>query len=195
MLSEEPVEIPLLYCSDVQFADSKLNPIERKFDSSVLIPSFEGSLYTNIFAGCTSVINGKTRELLISKILPDCVMHDWWMYIVTSAFGKVIFDNAKTLKYRLHDKNICGQKRNFYKNLIKLISGKIYLNSPDEISKQVESFVSLYKEELSEDHLKAIDVFFDRSITNRVRVFFDQNFWKKSAGSLAPRVKFLLNKM
>lgn len=35
-------------------------------------------------------------------------MHDWWMYLVTSAFGKVLYDPVPRLSYRQHATNVVG---------------------------------------------------------------------------------------
>jgi hypothetical protein len=35
-------------------------------------------------------------------------MHDWWEYLVVSAFGRVIYDPRPTVRYRQHSTNQIG---------------------------------------------------------------------------------------
>jgi glycosyltransferase involved in cell wall biosynthesis len=99
---------PLLYCSRIEYVDSRLrhlgySPRPRRI-------SFSNALVENIATGCTMVINRAARELLIAKgRLPRYViMYDVWCYLVISSLGEVIFDPGPSVLYRQHASNVLG---------------------------------------------------------------------------------------
>jgi hypothetical protein len=63
----------------------------------------------NVITGCTAAMNGPAVRLLQQAGVPEGVrFHDWWAYLVVSAFGKVVFDPEPTLLYRQHGANQIG---------------------------------------------------------------------------------------
>lgn len=102
-------DIPAMYFSSVRLVDESgkvlgvTSPCKR-------MPGFFNALAENIAAGCTIVLNRSAIELL-SKRKPNLdkiLMHDWWMYLVVSAFGNVIYDETPTMDYRQHSNNVVG---------------------------------------------------------------------------------------
>ena len=196
-LQTEPEELPLLYSSGYTLVDKNLVPFPVKPRESNLIPSFKGALFVNIVTGCTVVLNKKMRELVISKKVPNCVVHDWWLYLVASAFGKVLFDAHSTILYRMHGNNVCGTSTSSHKrkivNFVKMLRGKLYLHHLGEITEQVKDFKCIYSDKLTAEHINDIEIFLDRRFINRLRVFLDIQFWKKSTATNGQRVRFLFN--
>ena len=106
-------EKPLLYAGKVVCASADLRQQEQ-FAYQVLRPaSFGNALMENICMGCTEVFN-RSLLLLVRKHLPqgngENVMHDWWMYLTASYFGKVIFDQNVYMLYRQHGNNAVGMQ-------------------------------------------------------------------------------------
>ena len=196
-LQAERQELPLLYSSQYTLVDKNLNPFSVKHEKADLVPSFKGALFVNIVTGCTIVLNKKMRELVISKQMPNCVVHDWWLYLVASAFGKVVFDAYSTIFYRMHGNNVCGTSTSSYKrkfiNFFKMLRGRLYLRRPGEITEQVKDFKYIYSDKLTAKHIKDMEVFLDRRFINRLRIFLDIPFWKKSSTTNGQRVRFLFN--
>lgn len=105
--------IPALYCTRLDVTDSHLR---HMYFSS--LPrrgaTFSGALVENVVTGCTLMINRAALTLMeIPTNLDSVVMHDWWTYLVVSAFGKVIFDEYASVKYRQHIANVVGSRRGF----------------------------------------------------------------------------------
>ena len=99
---------PALYGSAQMLADQTLQPLHvtRRWPNP---PSFRGALAENMITGCTAALNAPAVRLLKRAGVPDGVhFHDWWMYLVVSAFGRVIFDPEPTLLYRQHGANQIG---------------------------------------------------------------------------------------
>ena len=70
---------------------------------------FTNLVISNVVTGCTAFIN----EALARKAVPvskEAIMHDWWLSLVASAFGKLVFIDAPLVSYRQHDTNAIGAK-------------------------------------------------------------------------------------
>lgn len=101
-------EVPGLYGSAQMLADGALRPLHRT-PAWPRPPSFEGALVENLITGCTAALNGAAVRLLQRAGVPEGVrFHDWWVYLVVSAFGQVVFDPEPTLLYRQHGGNQIG---------------------------------------------------------------------------------------
>lgn len=112
---------PLLYCSRVEYVSADLSHLAY----SPMIKARTGlrnALVQNVFTGCTVVMNNAAHKLLLKHNWPQQVfMHDWWSYLVISAFGKVINDDFVSIKYRQHGGNVVGGTVSFmsdYRNRI-----------------------------------------------------------------------------
>jgi glycosyltransferase involved in cell wall biosynthesis len=102
------VDRPALYGSAQMLVDAELNPLHAT-PPWPHGPSLANALTENIITGCTAALNRPAVELLQRGGVPEGVrFHDWWMYLVVSAFGAVVFDNQPTLLYRQHGGNQIG---------------------------------------------------------------------------------------
>jgi glycosyltransferase involved in cell wall biosynthesis len=105
-IRDYPPAEPVMYCSRVEFVDERLRHLG--YSSIPKQPSFANALVQNIATGCTVVLNRTARDLIVSQLPRVTVMHDWWCYLVTSAFGSVHYDQRPTIKYRQHARNVTG---------------------------------------------------------------------------------------
>ncbi len=99
---------PALYGSAQTLVDANLNqlgataPWKRG-------PSLSSALTENIITGCTAALNQKAVALLQYAGSPKQIyFHDWWSYLVVSAFGIVVHDNESRILYRQHSNNQIG---------------------------------------------------------------------------------------
>lgn len=108
-------EHPLLVHTDLVVVDEHLTVIHPSFWSYThLHPQPEEKLNfllsQNVVTGCAMMINRLSLEL--AKPIPDeAYMHDWWIALATSAFGKVGILKEPSLYYRQHDRNALGAKK------------------------------------------------------------------------------------
>jgi glycosyltransferase involved in cell wall biosynthesis len=99
---------PALYGSVQMLADEALRPLHptHRWRSS---PGFVPALGENRITGCTSALNPAALRLLQQAgVPPEVHFHDWWLYLVVSAFGRVWVDPEPTLLYRQHGANQIG---------------------------------------------------------------------------------------
>lgn len=107
-------DIPLLVHTDLEVVDEALNIISHSmWDYEYILPqknTLSRLLIQNTVTGCTMMINRKLAEKCIS-IPSKAIMHDWWIALVASYFGKIGYVERVTIKYRQHAKNTVGVKR------------------------------------------------------------------------------------
>jgi hypothetical protein len=100
--------VPTLYCSRLQLVDPALRPLGLS-PRWPRPPSFANALTENVVTGCTAALNPAALGLLRDNGDPAKIFfHDWWLYLVVAAFGRVVFDPHPTMLYRQHGTNIIG---------------------------------------------------------------------------------------
>lgn len=105
-LGKRGQEIPLMYCSAVEYVDESLCHIG--FSKTPKRIGFGNALVQNIAVGCTIVINRTARDKVLEFKPKGNFVHDWWLYLFVSAFGEIIFDPRPCIKYRQHNRNTIG---------------------------------------------------------------------------------------
>lgn len=136
-------KIPVLYCSKTQLVDEQLNPLQEEIKRKIH-PGFGNALLENIVTGCTTVINRDLNELICQYMPKYCIMHDWWIYLIATLYGKVIYDETPHILYRQHGKNVMGIERSYgseMKSRLKKFKGR-----KSNICMQAEELVRLMKE-------------------------------------------------
>lgn len=64
--------------------------------------TFNNALLENVVTGTSAVFGSGIRDLMLMG-RPECmVWHDWWLYLVATAFGQLIYDEVPTVQYRRH---------------------------------------------------------------------------------------------
>ena len=111
MKETEDGKVPVLVHTDLSVVDEELNLIAkscfryRKMDPDV---KDTGHILTeNNVTGCTAMWNRSLNE----KIPPDrggAAMHDWWLALTASCFGKIECVKEPTVLYRKHGNNMLG---------------------------------------------------------------------------------------
>jgi glycosyltransferase involved in cell wall biosynthesis len=97
---------------------SGLSPLHSRLD-------FGHALAENAVTGCSMCAN----SALISKLkdnMPDSrwvVAHDWWLYLMATGFGSVLFDPVPSLFYRQHGGNVEGATVGRMKTLVGRVQG------------------------------------------------------------------------
>lgn len=164
-------EQPAMYCSRSRLVDQHLNGLglSRNYTKN---PSFGNALVQNIATGCTVLLNRKAFKLICSRP-PDSnniIMHDWWCYLLVSAFGQVVFDPEPTMDYRQHSANGIGELKGFafwLKRYRRFCNRAIKL----PLARQVQEFKYRWGEFLSEpdcdDLSRLLDVMNEKRLVRR----------------------------
>lgn len=187
---------PLLYTSRLQLTDAALQPIG--YTAMVrLMPSFQNALVENIVTGATLVMNRMARDLLLEGIaqlthpesgntvpvnndpstkgslsIKDVLLHDWWCYLVVSAFGRVLYDPESRILYRQHGRNAIGQQRGFIARQKSRMRRLWHQGNVRGITRQVQLFFSIYAERLPQRSQQVLTRFLARDATLWTRITY-----------------------
>ncbi len=109
-------EGPLLIHSDSNVIDKNDNVINNSFNKLSTLcmtrSDFQSITFWNVSQGCALMCNMEILKY-ISIDINNIYMHDWWLCIVASFFGKIIYTNEKLFSYRIHGENYQGMGRNY----------------------------------------------------------------------------------
>jgi glycosyltransferase involved in cell wall biosynthesis len=111
-LSAAPAVEPTVYCSTTRLIDENGADIRLSLQYKKP-PHFRNALTQSLASGNTIVLNEPARQLLM-RAGPDVnvASHDWWIYLaITAAGGRMVYDGAPTVGYRMHASNIIGSNR------------------------------------------------------------------------------------
>ncbi len=96
--------LPVLYCSRERTVTADLAPLWTSSPPRHAL-ALANALVECPFLGCTTVINRHARDLIVEHPPQHACGHEWWCYLVASAFGHVCFDQETPVLYRRHTAN------------------------------------------------------------------------------------------
>jgi len=148
---------PLLYFNRQEFVDADLNHLGYSPEPNVL--GFRNALVQNQPLGCATVINAPARELLVQNLPDEALMHDWWVYAVVSAFGRVFYDPEPTLLYRQHGENVVGDTENRFKHFMRRLQRFLTRNWKNDIfrpSNQARRLARIFGDRLDDKERRLV---------------------------------------
>lgn len=147
---------PVLVFTDLEVVDAQMRTIASSF---MQYSKLRGDrihlnylLTQNVVTGCTVMINLHLGKLSLNFITKqDILMHDWWMALVAAAFGRIVYIDSKTVKYRQHSKNAVGAKNvnNLNYLLKKVFINNNIRNSMGRSMLQAKQFYGSYQNQLN----------------------------------------------
>lgn len=177
-------ELPLAAYSDAIVVNERLE---------VLFPSFHGVshlkvdkvdlphlLMENKIIGCTLIFNKALKDKL-EKMPLHARMHDWWVALLATSFGKVSYIKEPLLLYRQHSNNVVGNKsftKYVWDRISKLRKQRQVL---EDILEQGEEFNDFFVEELNcsgKIYMKAFVSIRHKNWFQRRRVLSEYGFHK-----------------
>ena len=105
-------DTPLLVFTDLFVVDEKLKILNQSFwNYQKLIPSvakyWKKLLAQSIITGCTIIMNKSAKEVCLPFTL-EMMIHDQWIGVNVSKYGKIGYLNEQTILYRQHGNNVEG---------------------------------------------------------------------------------------
>ncbi len=105
-------DTPILAHTDLEVVDAQLKTIApsmmhaQKLNGS--IKQLSRLLAQNHVTGCAAMVNRALVGRVKTGSLEPVIMHDWWLALVAAAFGRIVFLDKPTVKYRQHAGNEIG---------------------------------------------------------------------------------------
>lgn len=170
--NKEGSNFPILVHTDLKVVDGKLEIINESFWNYQNLDKnktdLRNLLVQNNITGCTMLMNRALMNLC-QNTPENCIMHDWWIGLVASAFGGIYTIDKQTMLYRQHGKNEVGAHEynsiGFVKN--KLSNFEKISKSIDDTIIQAEAFYNEFKDKLSDN---------DRNLVYNYSVLREKNF-------------------
>lgn len=110
---------PVCVFTDAEIVNKDLQPIRKMYAGNVWTDFFQLA-FANCVTGCTMAFNDDLKGLIDFKHgLNNIYMHDWWLALLASHFGRLVYLNQPTLLYRQHGNNVVGgNKKNTIRHVI-----------------------------------------------------------------------------
>ena len=175
-LKKIKTKIPLLYHCNTRIVDKDLHTL-RIGKKNINKTSKYSALMENRATGCTMIFNDIAREKIISRSPEYVSMHDSWIYLIVSFFGKVIYDNKAHMSYRQHNNNVIGANTCKVDKIKSKINRLFDFNSMPRY-RLANSFLSMYGGELSKEEYKKAKklVNYKNSIKDKLYLIIDKDF-------------------
>ncbi|MCU0733227.1 MAG: glycosyltransferase, partial [Hyphomonas sp.] len=148
-LAQAPSGEAAMYCSRLRIVDADLAP-RTLSPAWPRPPGFGNALVENIASGCTIALNrAAAKRVRPPARIDDMIMHDWWIYLVSTAFGRVIYDPEPRISYRIHGSNSVGLARSRFEGALRRVKRLRTRNTIEDIVRQAEAFLQTYGPELT----------------------------------------------
>jgi glycosyltransferase involved in cell wall biosynthesis len=174
---------PALYCSAQLLVDVTLRPLQAT-PAWPREPSFVNALAENIVTGCTAALNQPALALLQSAGVPEGVrFHDWWLYLVVSAFGAVVVDNQPTLLYRQHGENLIGHGAGWLGRQLQMLRFLLKHDWVGILLGQVAALKHYYGDRLHAEQSALLEIHFridEKCALPRWRLVFGSRRWRQT---------------
>jgi glycosyltransferase involved in cell wall biosynthesis len=156
-------QTPLLVHTDLKVVGPHLDFIAESFWKYCNLNPYFNTLnrlfIQNIVTGCTMMIN---RSLLqLSQPVPDeAIMHDWWIALIASAFGKIACVDQPTILYRQHGRNDTGAKKYGLWEYWKLKLNGRHFDQTHQTYQQAEQFFKHYHSLLDSNQKQMVKAYY-----------------------------------
>ena len=156
-----------LVFGDLEVVDENLKTINKSFNNLMNLTrkikkcNDYNKLYLyNCVTGCTIV----ARKELLHKILPipdnaKTVLHDYWIALITSIYGKISYIDKPYIKYRQHGKNQVGVEKTSYKMENFNEVRKLFIEVKLELFETNVSYCNRFPKEIQILNNKALEYF------------------------------------
>lgn len=110
---DHPKDLPLLVYTDLKVVGQDLTVISESMirtQSDHANTQLVQELTENTVTGGVAMINHRLAELWTGQEEHDLLMHDWYLALIASALGKLVYVDEPTELYRQHEANVLGAR-------------------------------------------------------------------------------------
>lgn len=194
-MNQERENIPLLYTARFDYYSSNMEFQEHGIEYPYDISFDKVAFYTPAF-GFTIMINDCLKKTAFASKDLTNIPHDAWCLKIAAAFGKIIYDNKITAKYRRHGSTVTYATASKWKLVKEWIRNDILKGNLEERYWFLDRFEEEYYNRLLDEDRKFIQLFgADKILKGRMKkVFYKHRLRPTLGGEIALRICFLLGK-
>ena len=195
-LKKEDEKKPMLYTSRFAYYSGEMEFQEEGIRYPYDITFDKVAFYTPAF-GFTIMVNDALREKALSAGDLTNIPHDAWCLKVATAFGKVIYDETVTARYRRHGSTVTQASASKWKLIKEWIHKDILHGNLWERYWFLKRFAEEYGDELSVQDKAFIKLFEEQKcpfLQKLQRVCYSYRLRPTLGGEVALRLCFLLGK-
>ena len=155
--------VPIALFGDARVVDDSLQQLHPSFQqmSGYHTDALDVAhlLMENKLIGCTMLFNRALRDKLTDTVPDGLRMHDWWIALIASAFGRIIYLDETLLLYRQHTGNVVGgsSRSHYITNRVKHLTAQRQVLY--DTCKQAEVFLTIYNDQLTETQKRLVSLF------------------------------------
>ena len=155
--------VPIALFGDARVVDDSLQQLHPSFQqmSGYHTDALDVAhlLMENKLIGCTMLFNRALRDKLTDTVPDGLRMHDWWIALIASAFGRIIYLDEPLLLYRQHTGNVVGgsSRSHYITNRVKHLTAQRQVLY--DTCKQAEVFLTIYNDQLTETQKRLVSLF------------------------------------
>lgn len=199
MEKEYGKETPLLVHTDLTVVDSELKVINPSFkkmlDADYSRIQLNHLVNQNTLTGCTAMFN-KALCNLIKEEPEYCVMHDWWIMLVASCFGRVSSLNTQTIQYRQHGNNSVGavDVKSLKYQIHKMFRAGEIRAAINRTYPQARCFLETYSDRLTKEQIEILKKYValpELPKLKRIMTLFQEDFLKNTFARKVAHIIFI----
>lgn len=181
LLLATPFDVPAAVATRLHVVDESLNHIGYTATPKKGF-SFSNALVETVASGASIVMNRSALKIIQSVRPRFAVMHDAWIYLVMTAFGKLIYSELPTIEYRQHATNVFGTSHSFRKRAISRLRR---LRNISPYRRQAEEFSKLFGSSLNDAEKKKLEKYLDypKTFIRRIKFMIFPEVTKQNIGA------------
>lgn len=165
-----------LYFANKYLVNAELKIISEG-DTRKLEPIFGNALVESIGSGCTMMLNRKLTNRIKENIPQDAIIHDWWIYLVATYLGTVIYDPIPSILYRQHGNNEVGGSVGWGGQIKS--KAKYLKKSRGKLAAQLLEFQHIYKCDVTKDAM-VDEVLKSTNLKSKYKLIFDRRIFRQN---------------
>ncbi|BAM23310.1 glycosyltransferase family 2 protein [Streptococcus intermedius] len=176
--------LPLLVYMDLKVVDQELNVVHESMiqtQSDHANTELLQELTENTVTGGVSMINQALADLWTGQEEYDLLMHDWYLALLATAFGKLVYIDKQGELYRQHSNNVLGA-RTFRKRMQNWIRPHIlfakYWNLIQASQKQAKNLLALPLTTQNKEMIENFVTIMEVPLTERYKRLWKYGFRK-----------------
>ncbi|MDW8742040.1 glycosyltransferase family 2 protein [Streptococcus suis] len=180
-----PTDQPLMVYTDLKVVNQDLQVMNESMirsQSHHANTELVQELTENTVTGGTSMINHALAELW--TVTDDILMHDWYLALLATAFGKLVYVDQPTELYRQHAENVLGARtlsKRFKKWIRPHVLFSVYWDLIRNSQKQASHLLALPLAPTDRNLVEAFVTIMDKPMPERYRILKTYGLRKNKA--------------